>query len=505
MAARDRWVAIDASTDPRRLARTLAQARSDVLSGGAGGGVLRDAISSSWDRSASAGVDPDGGVAPLALSREEAAERWSQHPLSVVEPILRELLADVRSDDDQVVLVCDAEGRMLWIDGEPALLDAAQAVHLQPGAAWAEADAGTNAMGTALEVGHSIQVFSAEHFSRGVHEWTCSAAPVHDPDSGEVLGVIDLSGELKTAHPHSLALIEAAARVIEAKLGQLGARRDAVLLERFGDRIGPGTGKASALLSPSGRVVGATAPGWGDLRLDVPEGGGIIELGEGSGEGETVSVMAEPLPTASGYLLWRASDARPAPDRTLRVSMLGGHRARIQVDGRSGELSPRHSEIVALLALGPGGHDARELAARLYGDEGKAGTVRVELSRLRGKLGSRLTSGTAVALVGEVRCDYREVEQLVGLGRLGDALDRYAGPLLPASRVPELAELREALDNRLRAAALASSGPAALSKWLETPGGSDDIAACRELIRRLDEGDPARPKALSRLRRIANS
>lgn len=498
MAERDRWVAIDASTDPRRLARTLARAHSDVLSGGAGGDVLRDAISNSWDRSATAGVDPDGKGAPMAISREEAAERWARHPLSMAEPILRELLADVRSDDDQVVLVCDAEGKMLWIDGEPALLDAAQAVHLEPGSAWSEAAAGTNAMGTALEVGHSIQIFSAEHFSRGVHEWTCSAAPVHDPDSGEVLGVIDLSGELKTAHPHSLALIEAAARVIEAKLGQLGARRDAVLLERFGDRIGPGVGKASALIAPSGRVIGATAPGWSGLRLAVPAGGGMIEMGEG------ISVVAEPLPSLHGYLLWRARDGRPAPDRTLRVSLLGSDRAGIALDGRSEQLSPRHSEIVALLSLSGGPHDARDLAARIYGDEAKAGTIRVELSRLRGKLGERLTTGTA-ALVGEVQSDYREVERLVDFGRLGDALDRYSGPLLPASRIPEVIELREALDNRLRDAALRSTGPTALAKWLDTASGHDDLAACRELVGRLDDRDPERPKALSRLRRIATT
>jgi len=498
MAERDRWVAIDASTDPRRLARTLAQAHSDVLAGGAGGAVVRDAISSSWDRSADAGVDPEGAGPPQAISTEEASERWRNHPLSPAEPILRELLADVRSDDDQVVLVCDADGRLLWIDGEPAIIDAAQEVNLQPGAAWDEASAGTNAMGTALEVGHSIQVFSAEHFSRGVHEWTCSAAPVHDPDTGGVLGVIDLSGELATAHPHSLALIEAAARVIEAKLMQDGVRRDAVLLERFADRLGPGSGKASALLTPSGRIIGSTAEGWSGLRLEVPEGGGPIEVGEG------VSVMAEPLPAAEGYLLWRARDARPTPDRTLRLSLLGADRAGVSVDGRREELSPRHSEIVALLALAPGGHDARDLAARLYGDEGRAGTVRVELSRLRGKLGARLTSGSA-SLTGDVASDYREVERLADMGRLGDALDGYAGPLLPASHVPEIVELREALDNRLREAALASSGTTALTKWLDTASGADDLAACRELVGRLDEGDPARPKALSRLRRIANA
>ena len=50
-----------------------------------------------------------------------------------------------------MLLVCDAEGTLLWIDGERA--DArrrAMDVHLPRGARSEEADAGTNAMGTAL-------------------------------------------------------------------------------------------------------------------------------------------------------------------------------------------------------------------------------------------------------------------------------------------------------------------------------------------------------------------
>ena len=172
----------------------------------------------SWRRCAQAGFDLERPTAPVAITAEEAAERWRSHPLSLAEPVLHELLADVHSDDDQVVLACDADGALLWLDGEPAVLDAAHEIHLEPGAIWSEPAAGTNAMGTALAVEHPIQIFSAEHLAEPVHGWTCSAAPVHDPRTGELLGVIDLSGEVATAHPHSLALVTAAARVVEAEL-----------------------------------------------------------------------------------------------------------------------------------------------------------------------------------------------------------------------------------------------------------------------------------------------
>ena len=60
---------------------------------------------------------------------------------------------------------------------------------------------GTNGVGTAIAVDHPVQIFSAEHFSRSIHGWTCSGAPVHDPETGKVLGIIDLSSGIRAAAP----------------------------------------------------------------------------------------------------------------------------------------------------------------------------------------------------------------------------------------------------------------------------------------------------------------
>jgi transcriptional regulator of acetoin/glycerol metabolism len=59
---------------------------------------------------------------------------------------------------------------------------------------------------------HRVQIFSAEHVIAAVHPWTCSAAPIHDPGTGELLGVIDLTADLRMQHPHTLPLAEFAAR-----------------------------------------------------------------------------------------------------------------------------------------------------------------------------------------------------------------------------------------------------------------------------------------------------
>jgi hypothetical protein len=398
---------------------------------------LREPISSSWGRCTSAGVDPEQGSAPMICSTEEAAERWRTHPLSVAEPVLRELLADVRSDDDQVVLACDADGSLLWIDGEPAVLDAGHEIHLEPGALWSEEAAGTNAMGTALALDHPIQVFSAEHFTLPVHGWTCSAAPVHDPATGKVLGVIDLSGEMTTAHPHSLALVTAAVRVVEAELARELAR------EQYRVR--------STHLRRSRRRV---------ERISASEASELLT--------------------------------------PLEIRALG--RSRAQVGGA--ELSPRHSEIVTLLALEPEGLAPERLARELYGQEGIAVTARAELSRLRRILGTRLPRG-GNGLAGAIDADFLRVATLLRSGRVAEAVRAYTGPILPESSVPAIVEARERLDLELRQACLAAEGTALLAAWIDTPSGRDDIEACRTLVRALPEGDPDAPAVVSRLRRLA--
>ena len=100
----------------------------------------------------------------------------------------------------------------------------------------------------ALATDHAVQIFGAEHFSRAVQPWTCAAAPIHDPETGEVLGAVDITGGSHLASPQSLALVQATARAAEAELATLrrgqpgnGARlralgRDEAILEVGGAR-----------------------------------------------------------------------------------------------------------------------------------------------------------------------------------------------------------------------------------------------------------------------------
>ena len=92
------------------------------------------------------------------------------------------------------------------------------------GAHWGESAVGTNAIGTALASHRAVQVFSAEHFLRSHHAWTCAGAPIKDPRTGQVIGVVDVSGPAATVHPTTIALVDLVARLAESQLREVHDR-----------------------------------------------------------------------------------------------------------------------------------------------------------------------------------------------------------------------------------------------------------------------------------------
>ena len=225
-------------------------------------GAVRSPIVQSWRRSRAAGVDPSPAHrAPLVADEEGTSARWEQHPLAGAAGLISDCLGAIAQDSGQLIVVSDADGLLLWIDGPPRVrLDAADSMNFIQGAMWSEAGAGTNAIGTAIAADHAVQVFAAEHFNEVVQEWTCAAAPVHDPDTGRLLGVIDLTGRRKTVRSHNMAVAVAAARSVELYLRTLMHEGDGRLRSRYGDLLserGP-----RLLVAPSGRVVASTARGW---------------------------------------------------------------------------------------------------------------------------------------------------------------------------------------------------------------------------------------------------
>lgn len=213
------WLAWARGTDPEQRSRAVREAHQAFVANGEAAPEVRSVVLESWQRAVETGLHPEH-ASPVAddVDEQELVDRRDAHPLAAAMPLVRRLLVDSAADAGHVVAVSDAGGRLLWVEGDPTLRSQVGAMGFLPGALWSEEAVGTNAPGTALAVDHSLQVFASEHFSHAVQPWSCSAAPVHDPQTGALLGVIDLTGGDSVAAPHSLALVEATVAAVEGEL-----------------------------------------------------------------------------------------------------------------------------------------------------------------------------------------------------------------------------------------------------------------------------------------------
>ncbi|MEU9365178.1 GAF domain-containing protein [Streptomyces avermitilis] len=216
----DPWVALEPGADPAERVRALRRAHETFTAAGTVPRPVRSVVADSWRRSARAGVGPDG-TASVELTDGDLGSYRAEHPLAPVMPLFRELVGTFAADGEHLLAVCDAQGRLLWVEGHPAVRRRADGMNFVPGARWAESAVGTNAPGTAVALDRPVQVFAAEHFIRRVQPWTCAAAPVHDPRTGRVLGAVDITGGNGLAHPHSLGFVQAVARAAESQLALL--------------------------------------------------------------------------------------------------------------------------------------------------------------------------------------------------------------------------------------------------------------------------------------------
>jgi hypothetical protein len=310
--------------------------------------------------------------------------------------------------------------------------------------------------------------------------------------------VLDLSGPALSADPHSVALVAGAARLVETVLGLRIAERHAALRERYERRVGGAHGGADALVSPAGRVLGSSRAGWLGEVVRIPPGGGEVSLAGGS------TVWAEPVGDRDAYLLFSEAPASPVREHRPRLTGLGRDRLLLEVGDATHTLSPRHSEILVLLATRPRGLSAEQLAFELYGDFGKPVSTRAEMSRLRGLLGEHLLR-MPYRLAETPHADFTGLVKRIGTEPLADVVRDYPGALLPRSEVPGVVEIREWIDESVRGAVLASEDADALVAWLQSASGADDLVACRTLAELLPADHPERPFALSRLRRLTGA
>lgn len=122
------------------------------------------------------------------------------------------------------IQLSDRNGYILKLLGDRDIIEKITGINHIPGANWSEDIMGTNAIGTCLIDDRPIQVYSYEHWNICVQPGVCSASPIHDPDSGEIIGALSIgSAEFEKVNSHTLGMVVAAVGSIE---GQIAAKRN---------------------------------------------------------------------------------------------------------------------------------------------------------------------------------------------------------------------------------------------------------------------------------------
>ncbi len=414
---------------------------------------IRSLVRESWERAEKSRLDPDRLLSPLEFETDELGDYRSGHPLAAVMPIIRKLLVqDADDDSGMLVAVGDAMGRLLWVEGDTSLKRRAESMMFVEGADWSENVAGTSAPGTALALDHAIQIRRDEHFNRLVHAWSCTAVPVHDPETRNIIGVIDITGGEQAVDRHTMPLMEATAHAVESEL----------LLQRFRQRSG---GPATSLLKRSSPIF-----------------------------------FDSPRPDTAAGLTSVGKITRPT------MHILGRDTALVTSGGRSIELTPRHAEIMTLLSFNRAGLSAERLAELLSGSPDATPRVRSEMVRLR-KLLDEFEDGLAPTskpyrLPAPLELDAQQVVALLDRGAHRAALAAYRGALLPDSSAPGIQAIRDEIAGHLREALLGDASVEVLLEFAHSDTGIDDLEVWRAALRLLPNKSPKRAGIVAHIERL---
>jgi transcriptional regulator of acetoin/glycerol metabolism len=161
---------------------------------------------------------------------------------------------------------------MLVSEGDPAALEGLAEINFRPGGHWAEAVVGTNGPGTAIAAGRPVHIIGAEHFCAGWQRWHCAAVPIRHPTTGEIIGVLDISGFREVAHPHTYNLALALVVAIQQALTTRELQRQCLAMAQLGDLARRFPGDHVVAVDRLGRILPGTsglAPGHGESLAEL--------------------------------------------------------------------------------------------------------------------------------------------------------------------------------------------------------------------------------------------
>ncbi len=183
-------------------------------------------IAASHERCREFGVETNRIYPSDVLTGDALENKLLEHAalLEIVAPFM-DILYEAVANSGFFIILTDKEGYILRSKGDPDTIQTSKKLNMVIGASMSEQSIGTNAMGTAVYEGKPLQVTACEHYIKAYHRWTCSAAPIRNTD-GEIIASLNLTGDSKLLHPHTLGLVVAAVRAVENQLHANKARKE---------------------------------------------------------------------------------------------------------------------------------------------------------------------------------------------------------------------------------------------------------------------------------------
>jgi transcriptional regulator of acetoin/glycerol metabolism len=292
-----------------------------------GGAGVTNPVIQSWIRCLNDyHLKPDCGDDFAVVDRTELQDR--QERLADVMEVAKIEMANVYQQlagSGYAIMLTDRDGVLLNYFGDPSFTHAASQTGLMEGAIWTERLQGTNGMGTCLSEMRPIVIHRDEHYFVRNIGITCAAAPIFN-HLGDIIAVLDASGESRLAQQHTLVLVNMSVQMIENRVFLHQFRHEFIVHFHSRPEFIGTLNEGVIAFDAEGIVLGATRTALFQLDIPTPaeiRGRHIAEIFNASLPGlmdSSIKKSFQPTPLFDVKRGGRFYAVARAPDASTRAS-----------------------------------------------------------------------------------------------------------------------------------------------------------------------------------------
>lgn len=254
--------------------RAVARAWERFTAGETMVGDIRPEILASWYRCRDT-YDVDPGLRSAPGASDHTDHRLDHDVLLTRLGGIAAVAGERLEHEQALVAVTDGAGRVLASWGDPAVRARAEESNLAPWSVWDERTAGTNGMGTALEVSGPVTVTGPEHWCEGFHRWACAGVAIRDLVTGSPVAMLNVSRWSAEVPGRVMTWLKDTAASVESEI-ERRARWEGEAIVRGFTEISSRRSGVFAALDLGGRVV--VADETAQAMLGVPHAAPMVDL-----------------------------------------------------------------------------------------------------------------------------------------------------------------------------------------------------------------------------------